>query len=999
MANRAQGFRRLSRIGAVCLTLCLSTGLALALVLTTPAPTAAQQQQGDEDVDHAGIIRSWTDANRERGRKIYDLHCYGCHGYDGDARLPDARSFRRDELRAGNDPYTMWMTLTEGFGQMVPQIQYTPEERYDVVHFIREVLIRPRNREQYFEITDEYLDSLPAGTPREDLVPPDRHPRDYGPVLTSQFRREVNRAMTFDLGDDVFVTYDLHRMRQHHAWDGFLDLSETQHMRYRGERQPIPSGEPLDGLQTYHWAFGDDFDPAPENSLMAGLENSKSMGPTDPELMTYIGHHLDGRTATLSFTVLGREVMERPRAHRGADFTVLENLIRIAPGETPLRLVAGEFPGDPDLQGLMPLDGNRVDADDADLDLADPDTAGFGADGLAPDGLGPAGLDATDPAAAGRIEGPASGNLAVAAERVGAALGIFTAAAVGGDSDDLRWEITEENRLGLHIPADSEPRVIRVLRFAGRGTDELARAREYVDLVVQNGLSTAPDLQEVLDGGEPRWDTIIETTGLLDVKKPRYDPIDYRRTEGISPFRVKDRPRIPLPENPAYVMDELLLPDDNPWNAWMRMSALDFFPDGRLAAATLGGDIWIVSGIDEGLERLQWRRFATGLFEPLGVKVIAGTIYVTVRDGILRLHDLNDDGEADYYEDFYADPDVSNGFHAYNFDLDTDSEGNLYYAKPGRYTDYSQPGALLKISPTGDEIEVIARGFRVPNGLGIDPLDDTLYISGQEGQWVPASKITIVPQQEGVQQWLGVSQRSTPDFDGFLQPMVWMPRELDNSTASMLVVRDERFGPLDGKLVHTSFGKGWIYYHMQEDIGGVRQAAVVAMPFLFDTGVQRLRVNPADGQLYVVGLTGWDAESTERDGSLTRVRYTGAPAYLLTQTHARAHGVQLDFTFELDPTTAGATDNYVVERWNYLWTADYGSDHYSIDRPGETGNDSVAVRSATVSDDGRSVFLEIDDMQPVDQMMIRMDLTAADGTPYQEVVYLTVHRLPDPTDH
>ena len=315
-------------------------------MLATPVPAAAQQQ-GDEDVDHAGIIRAWSDKNRERGRKIYDSHCYGCHGYDGDARLPDARSFRRDELRAGSDPYSMWRTLTEGFGQMVPQIQYTPEERYDVVHFIREVLMRDRNREQYFEVTDEYLASLPVGTPRADLAPPEGHPRDFGPVLTSQFRREVNRAMTFDLGEDVFVTYDLHRMRQHHAWEGFLNLTETQHMRYRGERQPYPEGEPLDSLQTYHWAYGEDFDAAPENSLMAGLENGKSMGPTDPELMLYNGHYLDGRTATLSFAVHGREILERPRAHRGADFLVLENLIRVAPGPTPLRLVVGEFAGDP----------------------------------------------------------------------------------------------------------------------------------------------------------------------------------------------------------------------------------------------------------------------------------------------------------------------------------------------------------------------------------------------------------------------------------------------------------------------------------------------------------------------------------------------------------------------------------------------------------------------------------------------------------------------------
>jgi hypothetical protein len=183
---------------------------------------------------------------------------------------------------------------------------------------------------------------------------------------------------------------------------------------------------------------------------------------------------------------------------------------------------------------------------------------------------------------------------------------------------------------------------------------------------------------------------------------------------------------------------------------------------------------------------------------------------------------------------------------------------------------------------------------------------------------------------------------------------------------------------------------------MQEEVDGVTQAAVVAMPFLFDSGVQRLRVNPADGQLYTVGLTGWDAESTERDGNLTRVRYTGAPAHLLAQTHVHSNGVRLEFTFELDPATAGTATGYSVERWNYQWSADYGSDHYSVERPGETGNDTVAVKSATVAADRRSVFLELDEVRPVDQMMIRMSITAADGTPYQEVVYLTVHRVSDP---
>src|SRR5205085_1858485 len=72
----------------------------------------------------------------------------------------------------------------------------------------------------------------------------------------------------------------------------------------------------------------------------------------------------------------------------------------------------------------------------------------------------------------------------------------------------------------------------------------------------------------------------------------------------------------------AYVADTITLPDDNPWNSWLRVAGLDFFKDGRAAISTWSGDVWIVSGIDEKLEKLQWKRFATGLFQPLGLKIV-----------------------------------------------------------------------------------------------------------------------------------------------------------------------------------------------------------------------------------------------------------------------------------------------------------------------------------------------------------------------------------------
>ena len=72
----------------------------------------------------------------------------------------------------------------------------------------------------------------------------------------------------------------------------------------------------------------------------------------------------------------------------------------------------------------------------------------------------------------------------------------------------------------------------------------------------------------------------------------------------------------------------------------MRVSGFDFLPDGhRAAVCTWDGDVWSVGGLDRPAEGLTWQRIASGLFQPLGLKIVAGQIYVACRDQIVRLHD------------------------------------------------------------------------------------------------------------------------------------------------------------------------------------------------------------------------------------------------------------------------------------------------------------------------------------------------------------------------
>jgi len=523
-------------------------------------------------------------------------------------------------------------------------------------------------------------------------------------------------------------------------------------------------------------------------------------------------------------------------------------------------------------------------------------------------------------------------------------------------------EVDAQQRMFLNVPPSREALEYYILRYASPFGDEL----EGFELVVRNfaerELPASPTA--LIAGGPARWPDVLRTSGSLGHEEP-------------------------------YALDTLDLPAENPWNAWIRTSALDFFDDGRAAVATHGGDVWIVSGIDAELEHLSWRRFAAGMFEPMGVRIVDGEVYVTCRDRITRLHDTNADGEADFYESFFADPDVSPNFHAFNFDLQTDAEGSFFYAKSGQYTDFALPGAILKVAADGQSYSVYCTGLRTPNGMGMSPNGRPL-VSDNQGNWVPASKVSLTSAGGfyGVFKAINTNGPGKQTRDDFDPPAVWMPQGLDSSSGGQLWIDDERFGPLAGRYLHTSFGKGWMYPLVIDEVAGHPQGAVWRMPFQFAAGIQRLRVNPSDGQVYAVGLSGWQGPPGGADGALQRVRYTGGDKPLLISAHARSSGVELVFSAPIDTALAGDPRQYTARRWNYRWTRDYGSAHYSLLDPEREGEDRVPVSAVTVADDGFSVLVELADMRPCHQLVVMFECAAQDGTPLNHEVFFTVNALP-----
>lgn len=755
--------------------------------------------------------------------------------------------------------------------------------------------------------------------------------RDFGPALASQLGQDVTSALTIKLGPTT-LSYNLHTMDLAGVWqDGFLNLDETQHIRRRGEGVPLPKGTAIESLAGWQWGHDGSLD-YPQDELLP-------RGPLPAKWLDYRGHFLHDEQVVLHYKIDGREILELPAElpapinQRGT--MAVRHTLRIGPGNELRLAPTGPVDAIQYFEGVMRVEANRHES----------------RNGSAKSSIAFSGKLASE-------------------EQVGE----FTASAALGDTDGMTWSVDDDHRISLRIPADDQTRVVDVVCFSGSGDAEWVRVKDTAKRL-QNTKIVNP--VSFTRGASLRWPEVLTTVGYL----------------GFEPG--------------AYALDTITIPDSTPWNTWFRTTALDFFPDGRMVVATHGGDIWIVSGIDHDLLETKWKRFAGGLYEPMGVKVVDGLIYVTCKDRLTRLRDVNDDGEADHYESFSADTDVSSWFHAFNFDLQTDSLGNFYYSKCGQSTNYALPGAVIKISPDGKYREVFATGFRAPNGMGIFP-DDRLTVSDNQGNWMPASKISLVKPGGfyGYVQTHAREGRFAPDGGQidhtkvvppktFDQPFIWMPQDYDNSSGGQIWVDDPRWGPLSGRMLHTSFGKGWLYYLMMQDVGDVSQAAIIKLSHDFSTGIMRGRVNPADGQVYVTGLDGWNGNGRMglKDKGIQRVRYTGKPFPMVTDCQVEPDGVRLSFNFPLDEKSATDLSSYQVQQWNYEWRHEYGSDLLHPET-GKKGKQTVKTVSASLSDDGMSVKLEMPSIKPVNQLHIRLKLMDRAGELFTEEIYWTINRLP-----
>ncbi len=804
--------------------------------------------QALERSDHAEIVAGWNDKSLAEGAEIYKTMCVICHGTkDAPGSLPTALRFAEGQFKNGADPFSQYLTLTKGFGQMVAQPQYTTAQKYAVIQYIRETFLKPHNKTQYTELSPSYLATLPRGLARAEAekvdtsLPPYKR-MDFGPALFWTYQiapgniAQKGIAIRLDDGPGgvskgrAWMIYDHDTMRVAAAttgdfvdWRGIaFDGSHGTHTSLTGEKHfvnPVGPG----------WASPDG--KWDDDKRVLG-KDGKRYGPLPQDWVKFDGVYKNGNRVIISATINTARVLESPGwIDYGATpvFTRTVNVeeVHLSKWGTPLPLLR-----------IAPDSVNVVMQGKGELKRED---------------------------------------------------GFWVAR--------LSYETQARFFISRTDPASLE---------------SLAKAD-----------TTPLDLAPLMKGWPRQWTQEVTTTS------------EAGKDDG------------------PFAADTFPLPVENPWQSWMRPGGFDFTPDGKGAVVAMwNGDVWRVDGIAERAPaKLTWRRIASGLFQPLGVKFHNGGLFITCRDQIARLVDYNGDGETDFIQCFNNDAQVTEHFHEFAMGLQTDAAGNFYYAKSARHAlDSVVPhhGTLLKVSADASKTEILATGFRAANGVCIND-DGSFYVTDQEGHWTPKNRINRVKVGGFYGNMYGFTSVTDTADSAMTPPMVWVTNAKDRSPAELLTIPKSAWGNLGGALLNLSYGTGRAFIVPHEEVGGVWQGAVCELPMpAFATGIMRGRFG-ADGALYTSGMFAWAGNATA-PGGFHRIRRSEKPAQLPLAVHATKGAMSVTFSDAIEPKDCA------MKVWSLQRTKSYGSKHQD--------ERTLSIRTVKLSEDKRTVTLEIPDLAP-----------------------------------
>jgi hypothetical protein len=455
--------------------------------------------------------------------------------------------------------------------------------------------------------------------------------------------------------------------------------------------------------------------------------------------------------------------------------------------------------------------------------------------------------------------------------------------------------------------------------------------------------------------------------------------------------------------HPGYTLSSMIPPGLEP-----EVTGMDFLSDGRLVVSTWGGshakltppsqngNVYIFDNINQDDNtKVTYKTFATKLQEPLGLKIVNDTIYVTERTALSMLVDKDKDGlmDADGYRKVST---FTTGSLRHEFFFGLVYKDGFFYGAQSLSLNSgasfvpqvsANRGTFVKIEKATGKSEYIAGGAREPFGIGINPRGEILSTEVQ-GSWNPACALTMVKPGRFYGHPL-VSQVPASPFDAmpYQPPAVLLPEsEIANAPGQPVYI--------DNGIFKDQYFYGDVYYGgiqrvFLEKINGEYQGVVFRFSAGFTSGVSRLAFAP-NGDLFVgeIGDAGggnW-LESGKGTFGLHKLKANGKTAFEMLTVRSRPKGMEIEFT---EPVAADANlvTNYQVKSWHYTRTADYGGN--KIDAK------TLTVTSAQVSPDKKKVYLEVQGLEKDRLVYIRLTglKSAAAKAPWTTEAWYTLNEF------
>ncbi len=466
----------------------------------------------------------------------------------------------------------------------------------------------------------------------------------------------------------------------------------------------------------------------------------------------------------------------------------------------------------------------------------------------------------------------------------------------------------------------------------------------------------------------------------------------------VYPLSAQQDSVIPV-EDDYYKIIKIPIPE----GVVLEVGGICILPNGNIAASTRRGEVWIVE--NPGAERPNYRKFASGLHEILGLVFKDGALYCAQRGELTKLVDRNGDGKADRYETVYAWP-ISGHYHEYSFgpkllpDGSFMVTGNVSFGSSDWWSGKSivpWRGWAMRITEDG-KMEPYAAGMRSPCGIGT--VDGAFFYGDNQGDWMgsgfvmqvekgdfaghpasldwadrPESPVKMrkdlvygkVPSRE--------SNRIKPEYirdepyttiyemehslfpdKQVKAPSVWLPHGILGVSTSEIITDDTKggFGPFAGQVLVGDQGMSKIARVFLEKVNGEYQGAAFDFRSGFRSGVLRMCWGH-DNTLYVGGTNrGWGSTGQE-PFALERLVWTGQVPFEMKAVRAMPDGFEIEFTQPASKATAENVDNYGVHSYTYKYHPVYGSPVIDYKEN--------AVRGARLSSDGFRVRIVVDSLR------------------------------------